>query len=52
VTRFEGALAGFDISRQEAEEVIMAARVKAGLVSEADLAPPDEAPGEQEPATV
>ena len=52
--RFEGALAGFDVSRQEAEEIVMAARLKAGIVTEADLAPPQEAPaeGEQEVAAV
>ncbi len=43
VTRFEGALSGFELSREEAEAIVMAARVKAGLVSEADLARPEAA---------
>ncbi len=52
--RFEGALSGSEISRQEAEEIVMAARLKAGLVTEADLAPAEEAPaeGEEEVAAV
>ncbi|MDQ3560976.1 MAG: transcription termination factor NusA, partial [Pseudomonadota bacterium] len=37
-TRFEGALAGFEMARPDAEELVMAARVKAGIISEADLA--------------
>ena len=44
-TRFPGALDGFEVSRQEAEEIVMAARLQAGLVTEADLAP---APAEEE----
>jgi N utilization substance protein A len=50
-TRFEGALTGMEISRQEAEEIVMAARIKAGLITEADLAT-GEAPAEAEPAAV
>jgi len=53
--RFEGALSGVEISRQEAEDIVMAARLKAGIVTEADLAPPEEeAPveGEEEAAAV
>ncbi len=53
--RFEGALSSFEIPRQEAEAIVMAARLKAGLVTEADLAPPpaaEEAPAETEAATV
>jgi N utilization substance protein A len=46
-TRFEGALSGFDVSREEAEAIIMAARVKAGIVSEDDLAA-SAAPAEAE----
>ena len=38
--RHEGALSGFEISREEAEAIIMAARVKAGLISAEDLAAP------------
>ncbi|WP_421725452.1 transcription termination factor NusA [Bauldia sp.] len=36
-TRYPGALDGFDISRAEAEAMIMQARIKAGWVTEADL---------------
>jgi N utilization substance protein A len=46
--REPGILDGMEISREEAEAIIMQARVKAGWVSEADLAPPpveEEAPG-------
>lgn len=43
VTRHEGALTGFDVSRAEAEEMIMAARIEAGWITEADLAADDEA---------
>ncbi len=52
--RFEGALTGFEVSRQEAEAIVMAARLKAGLVTEADLAPPAEEtePTETEAAAV
>jgi len=50
-TRFEGALAGIEVSRAEAEAIVMAARLKAGIVTEADLAPKAEAP-QEEPATV
>ncbi|WP_067337437.1 transcription termination factor NusA [Stappia indica] len=47
VTRHEGALTGFDISRAEAEEMIMAARIEAGWITEADLAAEEE-PAEAE----
>jgi N utilization substance protein A len=52
--RYDGALTGFDVSRQEAEDIVMAARLKAGIVTEADLAPPEEeqAEGEEEAAAV
>jgi len=40
--RQPGILDGFELSREEAEAVIMQARVKAGWISEADLAPPPE----------
>ncbi len=39
VTRHDGALTGFDVSREEAEAIIMQARIKAGWITEADLAP-------------
>jgi N utilization substance protein A len=44
--REAGILDGFELSREEAEALIMQARVKAGWVNEADLAPPpaEEAP--------
>jgi N utilization substance protein A len=46
-----GALDGFDLTRPECEAMIMQARLKAGWITEADLAPPvEEAP--VEPATV
>jgi N utilization substance protein A len=52
-TRFEGALSSFELSRQEAEDIVMAARLKAGIVTEADLAKPaEEAPSEEETAAV
>jgi len=35
-----GFLEGFDVSREEAEAIIMQARLKAGWVTEAELAPP------------
>jgi len=46
--RQPGILDGFEVSREEAEAIIMQARLKAGWVSEADLAPP---PPVEEPAT-
>ncbi|HEY8594089.1 MAG TPA: transcription termination factor NusA [Devosiaceae bacterium] len=42
VKRFEGTFAEFPVSREEAEEMIMQARVKAGWISEEDLLPQDE----------
>jgi transcription termination/antitermination protein NusA len=38
--REPGILDGFELSREEAEALVMQARLKAGWVSEADLAPP------------
>ncbi len=48
VIKYPGALEGLDLSRDEAEALIMQARVKAGWVKEEDLAPPpaEEAPAE------
>ncbi len=40
VKRFDGALKDFPVSREEAEDMIMNARLKAGWVTEEDLAPP------------
>jgi N utilization substance protein A len=53
-TRHAGALDGFDLSRADAEAMIMAARVMAGWISEADLHPAEEeaAPAEAEGAAV
>jgi len=41
-TRYAGALDGFDLSRADAEAMIMAARVQAGWITEEDLHPPAE----------
>jgi N utilization substance protein A len=38
--REPGILDGYEISREDAEAMIMQARLKAGWVTEADLAPP------------
>jgi len=38
-----GILADFDLSKEEAEALIMQARIKAGWVKEEDLAPPPAA---------
>ena len=49
--REPGILDGFDLSREEAEAMIMQARLKAGWITEADLAPPpaaEAAPAEAE----
>ena len=48
--REPGILDGFEISREEAEGMIMQARLKAGWVSEADLAPPPAAEEAEAPA--
>jgi N utilization substance protein A len=50
--REPGILDGFEMSREDAEAIIMQARLKAGWVSEADLAPPpaaEAAPAEAQP---
>ncbi len=46
--RFPGFLDGFDVSREEAEAMIMAARLRAGWITEADLAAAQD--GEEEGA--
>ena len=46
-----GFLDGFNISREDAEHMIMQARVKAGWVTEADLAPPPAAEASAEEET-
>jgi N utilization substance protein A len=51
--RQAGILDGVDLSREEAEAMIMQARLKAGWITEADLAPPptaEEAPAAKAPA--
>jgi transcription termination/antitermination protein NusA len=50
--RQPGILDNFDVSREEAEAMIMQARLKAGWITEADLAPPpaEEAPAADAPA--
>jgi transcription termination/antitermination protein NusA len=49
--RFDGTFKDFPVSREEAEEMILQARLKAGWITEADLAPPaDEAEGAEEGA--
>jgi N utilization substance protein A len=48
--REPGILDGFELSREEAEAMIMQARLKAGWVSEADLAPPAPAEDAGAPA--
>ncbi len=47
-TRFPGALDGFEVSRAEAEAMIMQARIKAGWVTEEDLKAQDEEAAEGE----
>ena len=46
-----GFLDGLDVSREEAESLIMQARLKAGWVTEAELAPPPSAEPAPEEAT-
>jgi N utilization substance protein A len=46
VTQHPGYLDGFGIARADAEAIIMQARLKAGWVTEAELAPPEEAAAE------
>src|SRR6478735_9318213 len=51
-TRYPGFLDGFELSRDDAETLIMQARVKAGWIKEEDLAPPPtEEPAETVEAT-
>src|SRR6476660_5249132 len=51
-TRYPGFLDGFELSRDDAEALIMQARVKAGWIKEEDLAPPPtEEPAETVEAT-
>jgi N utilization substance protein A len=50
--REPGILDGFELSREEAEAMIMQARLKIGWITEADLAPPpaEEAAADAEAA--
>ena len=48
--RHPGALDGFELARTDCEAMIMQARVKAGWISEADLAPPEPEAAEAEVA--
>ena len=43
-----GALDGFDMTREDAEAIIMRARVKVGWITEADLQTPEEENLEEE----
>ena len=48
IIRHDGILDGFGLSKDQVEDLILAARVKAGWITEADLAPP---PPEDEEGT-
>jgi N utilization substance protein A len=50
VKRFDGTFKDFPVSREEAEDMILNARLKAGWITEADLAPPAEELEEGAPA--
>jgi len=50
VKRFDGTFKEFPVSREEAEDMILNARLKAGWITEADLAPPAEVVEEGAPA--
>jgi N utilization substance protein A len=50
VKRFEGTFKDFPVSREEAEDMILQARLKAGWITEEDLAPPAEEAVEGAPA--
>ncbi|NRG16538.1 transcription termination/antitermination protein NusA [Rhizobiales bacterium] len=43
VVKYEGALSGFDVSRADAESMVIAARLAAGWITEEDLAEPEAA---------
>ncbi len=45
--RFEGTFKDFPVSREEAEEMILVARLKAGWITEADLATEEALPEEE-----
>jgi N utilization substance protein A len=46
--RHDGVLDGFGLTKNQVEDLILAARVKAGWITEADLAPEPEIEGEGE----
>ncbi|WP_159590126.1 transcription termination factor NusA [Chelativorans xinjiangense] len=48
---FPGVFSNFDVSRAEAEQMIVAARLKAGWITEEDLRAGEEAPEEEEEAS-
>ena len=48
--RFDGTLKDFPVSREEAEEMILQARLKAGWITEADLATVEDTEAEGAPA--
>ncbi len=56
--RYDGTLTGFDLTREEAEQMIINSRLQAGILTEEDLAEPEpdeeegEADGEEEQAAV
>jgi len=50
-TKHAGALDGIEISRDDAEQLIMQARVKAGWITEGDLPKPNAAPESAEAPT-
>ena len=41
-TRFPGALSAFEVSRADADQMVLQARLIAGWITEADLAGPEE----------
>ena len=47
VKRFDGTFKDFPVSREEAEEMILQARLKAGWITEEDLATPEAMPAEE-----
>jgi N utilization substance protein A len=44
---YEGVLTDFGVTRADAEQMVLAARLKAGWISEADLASEEEAVAEE-----
>jgi transcription termination/antitermination protein NusA len=49
--KHKGAFDGFDISRKDAEAMILAARIEAGWITAEDIAPPEPAADEATPET-